>query len=359
MTPVPTRPPDNPFASPAGRVPLDRAALERALWLLARRFVRLGISPLFVALWAVLVLGLREPWAVAGVWAVGVAMWLPTTLLQARIVFFPSPPDPWLTHLDGPTSDRDCRLWWRSAVADDLLGTAMPLWLVLWIVASSPDLAPWLRTALIVAPLGLFALLVGRRLVALATQEAALDLLAGDAPRALRRLERLATLPGLGSRDAVAFHLARARFRAGDLDGALTALEWIRQRRAWSVDALRVQMTIGRDGPAAARALAEVLRLDRRRAALGVAITALAALHEGEVDEVVALGGEIGALPPGEARRFAVLLLAAALAPTDPGRARAALAQEGWDPGQALAAARAWPPVGDRLARVAEQAPLV
>lgn len=337
------------FAPP--RVPIrpEPSLLRRAWWFVVRRGLRLLVGPLVLTVCVTLVFGVEDPWRVGAIWATGVLMWFPATLVQFRVAFFPSPPDPWLPSDDGPLSAVDLRAVYRSEVAEFVLGSIPPLCLAVWFATHPgiPTGSGWL------VALALSLILVARDLqvlTALALQEASLDLAAGEARRARWWLENLLRWPIPGTGDRARLLLAQARFQSGDRDGALSALDRVRRPDRWHVETIRAQMAIGRDGTGPARAAADRLRTDPRLVPLAEAITALVQLHEDRADEVVARADVLLALPPGETRGLALLLLAAALAPTEPERARRLLADARWDPRRAAAVVRPWPPVAERLA---------
>lgn len=319
--------------------------------LAVRRGLRLIVNLTLAGAWGALVVGRDATLPFATVIAVGVALWVPATAIQARILFFPAPPDPWLTDGARQLADRDARAWARSEVAEEAVSSVLPLSLIAWLVARAP-IVP--RGVVAVGVAFLAVILVshlGRRLAALVVHEASLDLAAGADPRLLWLVDGLARTQVFGQRTSLAYVLARARFRRGDVDGALAVLDRLppRSRRDAWVDVLRVQMAIVRDGTGPARVLAAELAADPDKRAVAAAIEALADLHDGRPEVVIAARDHLLALPEGEGRRFSLLLLAAALAPADPHGAARALASGDWDLPRALALARPWPAVGDRL----------
>lgn len=340
--------PSGAFAPPRTPTRPDRARARRAWWFVIRRGLRLVFGPLVLAVCVTLVLGLEDRVQMAMAWASGVLIWLPTTVIQFRVAFFPSAPDPWLSGEDGPVSDRDLRAVYRSEVAEFVLGSLPPLWLATWF-ATNPQIPSGAGFGLAIA---LSLVLVARDLqvtTALVLHEASLDLAAGNADRARRWLERAMRwpLPGLGDRARML--LARARFHTGDTDGALAVLDRIRRPGAWQVEPVRAQMAIGRDGSASARAVAARLRADPEQRTVAEALDALADLYDEREDLVVARADTLLALPRGEARRVVLLLLAAAVARTDAVRARHLLVETRWDPQLARTLAAPWPPVAARL----------
>ncbi|MEQ1501546.1 MAG: hypothetical protein ABMB14_04915, partial [Myxococcota bacterium] len=322
--------------------------IRRAGWFVVRRGLRLLAGPLVIAICGTLVFGLTEPGKILGAWGLGLLLWVPGTLIQFRVAFFPSPPDPGLVGDDGkPLSTRDLRAVMRSEVAEYVVGSLPPLWLAGWVASTIGS--GWLGIGI---ALGLSVWLVARdtsAIVTLILHEASVDLSLGRDDRARWWLERLNRLP-LGHRDHLGALLARARFRTGDLDGALAALDRIRNRRDWPVDVMRAQIAIGRDGTAPARTLAARLALDPAQGPLVEALRALADLYDHREAEVIARAEALRALPPGEARRQALLMLAAAQAGPDPAGARRTLDEAGIPVDRAVAVTWAWPPIAARLA---------
>jgi hypothetical protein len=156
-------------------------------------------------------------------------------------------------------------------------------------------------------------------------------------------------LPWFRRSDHARHLLARARFRDGDAAGALAALDGIRDRDGWRVPALRAQMGVAVIGTDEVRRVAASLREDRDTAFVAVLLEALADLHDGRDDRVLAREADLLAVPPGEPRRMGAVLVAAALAARDPARARSLLRSASWDPGRTASLERTWPPVGARL----------
>lgn len=335
----------DPFAPPLREPAADRSALVRSFSFLFGRLMRVGLSPLVLALCIGLAWDL-SPKTIAGTWLLAVLLWLPSTAVLFRTTFFPAPPDRWLGTEDGtPRSVRDLRSVARMTVLEDLLGTMPLLWLSGWIGEAFAAPAP-IPSLL---PIGAF-LFVGARaarsLHALLLHEAALDIASGRSPVARARLERLASWRWWRS-DYGHYLLARARFRDRDVDAALQALDQIRSPERWAVPALRVQMSIDRIPPAQARAEAD--RIRSIYPPLAEVIELLTLLHEGRADEAAARRPLLDTLPPGEAKALAALLIAAALAPQHPSEAQALLVAHGYTEARALDYASCWPLLSRRL----------
>lgn len=335
----------DPFAPPTLESNVDRSALQLAIRFLFGRIVRVGLSPLVLALCAGLALGL-EGAQIATAWLFSLAMWVPSSAVLFRVTFFPSPPDPWLVAEDGaPRSARDLRASARIAVSEDLLGSLPLLWLSVWIGQNLP-IPRWMAALFVLLALSVVLYRAARAALALLLHEAALDIGGGYERAARARLERL--LSWIRRSDYGWFLLARARFRDLDLDGALDALDHIRSPDRWAVEAMRTQMAIARIDPEEARAHAARIRV--HHPSIAMAIELLAWIHEGRISEAAAEVDKLAALPVGEARSMIALLVAAALAGNDPTRARTVLTEEGYTLPRAMALARCWPAVAMRLA---------
>lgn len=229
------------FAPPAAPIVVD-PGWRRIGWFARTRLVRLLIAVAVWGCWISLVVpgSAGVSFGVGGV--VGVVLWLPTTVLLARIVFFPGPADPRILDASGqPVAPEDHRWRQRILLAEHLL-SSVPLALCLaWMIgAGGTARALGLVLVLSVGIASLASQLRAIRSVLLA--ESRLDLALAHHARARRALERLVRLPG-GRRDPVWQLLAIARHRTGDATGALAALAQITDPDRHEVERLRREFT--------------------------------------------------------------------------------------------------------------------
>lgn len=336
------------FAPPRSELPIDRKRVQRTAVFALLRLASLALSTAVFGVAATMINELTDPRQIGVAWLTGFVVWLPTTILQLRIRFFPSPPDPWLDDADGGHSEQDIRRLGRSELAEMVLGMLPPLALVVWF-AREAHLSPQLQLLLWLIP-GLFFLRTATAARRQLVRELLLALSAGRATEVLALLEPLA---GRGRRwlgDLGPYLLSRARFLAGDRVGAVQAIGWIRDRVGYGADVLEAQVDIEVTGPDAVLALAD--RLAREDDAMGgfaPLLRALANLHRDRDDLVIADAEALSALPWNEARRLATLYLAAAWAGSDPQRAKRLLAEIPWPPIRLRAMAACWPPIERRL----------
>jgi CheY-like chemotaxis protein len=332
------------FAPPTARGAGAGGTLRGAIEFLLGRLLRVGLSPLVLAVGIGLALSL-QPDQVLMAWLVSVVLWLPSSFVLFRVTFFPSPPD------EGSSrSSRDRRTLARVHVLEEALGTLPLLWLSVW-VGRFVQLPGWaaLLTTLVVGALVLSRM--ARSASALLLYEVELELLEGTPGEASQRLERWVASPLLwGKRDYGWFLLSRVRFHRQEAPAALEALAQVHNTRRWPVDALAALMAPSAEG----LQIAQRLRQARgARAPLlqatATAIELLVLLHEGRGSAVVARQDELAALPAGEARQWAALFVVAALAERDVDAARALLVREGLSLARARALGRCWPAVHARL----------
>jgi hypothetical protein len=336
------------FAAPRGEAPIDRRRVRRTAVFAVLRVVSLLTSTVVFTVSASLVGQLTEPTQIFFMWAMGLVIWLPTTILQLRIRFFPSPPDPWLGDDDGGHSEQDLRRLGRSEILEMLLGMGPPLVLLAWFARES-RLPPSLQVLLLVIPL-LFVLRAVSAIRQQLLREAVLALAAGRAEEARASLEPFS---GRGRRwigDYGLYLLCRARFQTGDRAGALAALHAIGDADGYAVDVVEAQIDVERLGPERILEMADRLHREPRSRALAAPLRALAWLHQDRDDLVLADEKALVGVPWAEARRFSALLLAAAMASRDPARARALVGEIGWPLERVRALAACWPPVARRLA---------
>ena len=330
-------PPTTPVA-PAGGPPLR----EVVTFFLVRVFV-LVVGPAMFGLVPAL-LGFSTPRAAAVGAAVGFGLWVPSSSVLFRLLFFPGPPDSGLLDAAGrPVAARDLRLGLFARAAEHVLGTAPLLLLVPYAWrAFEPAVAIGL-SAVVLGWVGWRELHhAGKVLV----EDAEILLHTGQVTEALARTG-FATrwLPRTG--DSGALVLARARFRTGDAPGAVEALERIRDRAAYHAELLRAQMGVAflpRDQVEQARAAAAA---DPDTALVADILRALVLLHDGRQvpeDLLQRLSAE-----EHHGRGLPRLLAAAGRAANDPAAGRRLLA--GWDRDEAelAAMAKAWPAVAQAL----------
>lgn len=338
------------FAPPSDAAPTPRADLGRAARFVARRGLRLVVSPVVLAVCAIAVLGRLDWPTIAAIWVLGVALWLPPTAVHARVEFFPGPPDRGLRDDQGrPTSERDQRLLLRAVVGEQLLGSLPALILAVWMsVGLDLPLGVGLGAGLALAALLLWG--DGRTLAGWWLREATLDLLAGHPEIARRRLEPAARWMLGGHRDWLHHLLALARFRCGDPEGALAAVDEIRATEVWQTAALRAQMAVAHGALDEAEALAARLATDPEQARMATTLQALVDLHRGRPERVAEQADALLAGADEDSRSTIALLVAAAVAPADPERARRLLREHRWDPERLRALERTWPAVHGPLA---------
>ncbi|MEQ1569770.1 MAG: hypothetical protein ABMA64_29310 [Myxococcota bacterium] len=340
----------DPFARPRTAAPVDLGKVRRNAAFLARRGLRLVVALLVVPMTGWLLLDLRDPRQLGLAVAVAVAAWLPATWVQGRVLFQPSPPDPWLGTDGTPRSDRDLRAWMRADVSEWLLGTGPPVALLVWYVSTRAALPPAFKFAALTVALAMIGARQLQAGLALVLQEARLDL---EALRPIAHLEWLERLEGpaswVGRGDQVRYLVARGRFRVGDAPAALAALDRIRNPLAWRVDLLRALFGVEHDGWEVTLAVAASVRDDPDLAPLGVTLTALAELYQGRDDRVLAKTEALLSGRSGDARWFGAILVAAARAGTDPDGARALIATLPWHPAAVRSMCRGWGPLAARL----------
>ena len=308
--------------------------------------VRVGVWVVTLSVFAVAFLdGPFTGRRLAVVVAASLLVWAPTTVLRFRAVFFPGPPHPRLRDAEGRGwSFRDVVVVLRCGLVEQALASLPWLLLAVWagqhldVVGATVSLlvSVWLMWSLT------------RQLAHVEGEIARLESAVGHTRAARRRLERLLRVRRGAVADGLRSLLASARFRDGDVEGAIEALDAIRDPARWHVRSLRAQMLVGRD-PAGARALAASPELSRGSATM---IGWLADLHEGHPERVRDAEGDAQALL-GEVRPDVAgtlrLLLAAAWAPTDPGRAARYLERAGWSRSDLPWLIQVWPAVGEPL----------
>jgi hypothetical protein len=335
---------DDVFAPPADPAAAPRGTLRTAMEFLLGRTMRVGLSPLVLAVGIGLALSL-QPEQVVMAWLLSVALWMPSSFVLFRVTFFPTAPDEGTGRSSG-----DRRTLARVHVLEEALGTLPLLWLSLW-VGRFVQLPGW-ASALTTLAVGAVVLSrMGRSAGALLLYEVELEVMEGVLGAASRRLERWAGSPLLwGHRDHSWFLLARVLFHRQEVGAALEALGRVRNTRRWPVEALSALMA---PSPAGLQVAQKLRQARGVRAPLlyatATAIELLVGLHEGRTAEVAAREAELAALPLGEARQWSALFVAAALAETDPAAARALLQREGHTLTRARARARCWPAVDQRL----------
>jgi hypothetical protein len=332
------------FAPPSERGTAAPGTLRSALEFLFGRLLRVGLSPLVLAVGIGLALSL-QPDQVVTAWLLSVALWLPSSFVLFRVTFFPSPPD------DGwNRSSRDRRTLARVHVLEEALGTLPLLWLSIWVGRFVQ--MPAGGAALITLGVGVLVLSrMARSAAALLLYEVELELLEGTPALASRRLQRWAASPLLwGHRDYGWFLLARVHFHRQELAQAQASLARVHNTRRWPVDALGALMAPSPEGLQVAQRLRQA-RGQRAPLLLATAtaIELLVLLDEGKTAEVVARRDELDTLAPGEARQWAALFVAAALAESDPTEARVLLQHKGLSQARARALGRCWRAVEERL----------
>ena len=199
---------------------------RRWRWFARTRGLRLAAAAVIWGMWSNLLWprGDSVSFLVGGI--AGVALWVPTSAILFRVVFFPGEPDPRVLDVNGdPTAPDDHRWTHRVLLAEHLLG-AIPLVLfAVWAIVALPSPARWGGLLFLPAVWGTVWQL-RRGIRNLAVQEASLDL-ALDRPRRARRwLEWLQRtfrhLPDHAWR-----LLAVAQHRGGDTEAAMRSLDAI------------------------------------------------------------------------------------------------------------------------------------
>lgn len=337
---------DSPFAAPAG--PAGPAAgppwREAAAFGLTRIFVLVVGPAMFALVPSLLGAGSVRNAALGA--AVGMALWVPSSFVLFRLLFFPAPADPGLHDGAGrPVSARDLRLGLGARAAEHVLGTAPLLLLVPyawrafatpWAVGTSVAVTAWVAWREVVH--------AGQVLV----EDADILLHSGLVDEALARVTLAARwFPRTG--DAGAIVLARARFRTGDARGAVAALDAVRDRSAARADLLRAQMGVDfLPDPEIEAAIAKA-DADPELRLVAHVLRALRCLRDGApYPEELVLALTDGCT---DARGLPCLLAAAGLAQRSPARAAALL--EGWSAREWSGVTRSWPAVARALAPVA------
>lgn len=237
----PKHEPSAAFAPPATPIVVD-PGWRRIASFVRTRLVRLLIGVAVWGCWISLVIP-GTAWLSLGLGAVvGLVLWLPTTSLLARIVFFPGPVDPRILDASGrPIAPDDHRRRQRVLLAEHLL-SSVPLGLCLVWMLLVGGAARVLGLALVL-PVGLASVVQQLRAIrGVLLAESKLELALEQDDRALRALRWLVRLPG-GRRDLAWQLLAIARHRTGDPMGALDALDRITEVERYEVDRLRREFT--------------------------------------------------------------------------------------------------------------------
>ena len=187
---------DSAFAPPRGASGPPSVGWGRASWYLRTRVLRLAAAAAIWGLWANLWwpgTGFRSLLAGA---AAGIALWLPTTAILFRVVFYPGEPDPRVADIRGdPVNPEDHRWTYRVLAAEHVLG-AVPLMLfAAWAMPMVAAEMPLWAGLLVVAFVGAgWQLLRAIRSVLL--NEWMIELALGRPDRAMSWLRVLRWLPG-------------------------------------------------------------------------------------------------------------------------------------------------------------------
>jgi len=294
------------------------------------------------------------PGLLAGTTAVSALVWTPTSVMRFQAAFFPGPPHPRLRDADGRGwAFRDVVVVLRCGLAEHAMSSLPWLFISIWLASqvartgSSGTLTAVL--ALVIAALVVRSL--WRRTLQVEAEVARLESAVGRTGSARRRLERLLRVRFGAGADALRHSLASARFRDGDVPGALQMLEAIQDPARWYVMPLRAQMMVARD-PGGARAVVASHDLGQGEATM---IQWLADLHEGHPERVRAAEVEardlLDSVAPDVAGMLR-LLLAAAWAPVDEARASHLLEHAGWSRSELPWLSTVWPAVGEPLREV-------
>jgi len=283
---------------------------------------------------------------ILAVTATSVLVWAPTSVLRFQAAFFPQPPHPRLRDAEGRGwGFRDVVVVLRCGLAERALATLPWVFLAAWGVQRFDVLGGVVALTL---ALGLSWSLL-RHLGHVEAEVARLESAVGYTASARRRLERLLRVRFGTGADGLRHSLASARFRDGDVPGALEVLDTIREPDRWYVMPLRAQMIVATD-PAAARAVVAAHELSQGEATM---IQWLADLHEGHPERVRAAESDVGDLLDSVAPDVAGmlhLLLAAGWGSVDPVRASQHLEAAGWSRTELPWLSQVWPAVGEPLA---------
>ncbi len=277
--------------------------------------------------------------------AVVVTLWAPTTWTLVRVRLLPGIADPRLRDDAGlPVCPDDILAAINVLHIEYLLGVVPALLITVWLVLS--DLSGGWMFGLLLGAWTVFRLVPNAP--RWSTSTAAVLLQVNQARTARARLEPWARLPwwALGSQhDRLLVLLTTARFRTGDLQGAIDAIDAVRTLDGAEVH--RAAIGVARN-PDLAREVASRLDDDDD---MGLTLTALAAWHDTPPREVEAqpLLDAVDADGPSHQSRILPLLAAAALAPTDANQARALLQATAWTRSELDTLATGWPAVTERL----------
>lgn len=338
-----------PFQAPAHELerPAEWGPLLGFLW---QRGLRMVAAPLVAVTLGMVLLPFRPgPGGVALLAALGVLLYLPTTLVLFRTRFLPRDPD--LDEIVLADGERlhagDYLAVVRARAAEEVLGSVPFSLLAAYAIASAGGVGAVIGIACLA--FAVYNLL--RVLVFHAVGESSVALARGRLDRAVEVLARALRLP-LPSRfaDPLWHQLALIRFRQGRVEAMLAALDRIARADAYGVALLRAQALVG-VRPDEARRLVQQAGDEDEDA--HEAVVTLLALHEDTPAEVLSRRPRWEAerdLVPAHRARFRDLVLAAALADREPEAAVGLLRRSRWTSDRLEWLRAVWPAVGHRLA---------
>ncbi|MBX2796082.1 MAG: hypothetical protein KTR31_00395 [Myxococcales bacterium] len=230
--------PDSVYSPPTVEVG-SRPSWRRIRWLLISRLLRVGSAMVIWGYCARLLVPDLLAFLVGAL--LGLALWLPTSLILSRVVFFPGEPHPTVRDADGNEVVPDDHRWLnRATITEHLLGSLPLAAALIWALATLHG-TPWLVALCLALPGAvLFARQIWRAAQRLWLSEATLDLATDDNHRALRHLLRLQSLGGRMSNGMLQM-LAVAYHRTGDPQRALQTLDRITDPELYEVEQLAEQ----------------------------------------------------------------------------------------------------------------------
>lgn len=340
----------HPFQAPAHEIerPAEWGPLVGFLW---QRGLRLVAAPLVAVTLGMVLLPVRPgPGGVALLAALGVLLYLPTTLVLFRTRFLPRDPD--LDEIVLGEGERlhagDYLAVVRARAAEEVLGSLPFSLLAVYAIVSAGVVGAVIGAAC----LAFAAYNLLRVFVYHAVGESSVALARGRLDRAVAPVARALRLP-LPSRfaDPLWHHLAVVRFREGRIGPMLDALDRIARPEVHGAHLLRAQALAGLR-PDEARALVADVEPHGDDEEAHEAVLALLALHDGAPETVRAQRPRWEAerdVVTAHRARFRDLVLAAALADREPEAAVALLRRSRWSSDRLPWLRAVWPVVGERL----------